>query len=78
MSCSNGMISASFSTITDPYLQPRHLSVNMSYTGPCGVEITNTTDFITISVPFDECGTQATVGYHRLTRNEPAHKKGAS
>ena len=63
MNCTDGRISASFSTITDPHLEPKHLSVNVSYTGACSEEKTNSTDFITISVPFDECGTQATVGH---------------
>ena len=62
MKCTDGRISASFSTITDPHLNAKHLSVNTTYTGPCNERITNSTDFITISVPFDECGTNASVG----------------
>ena len=61
VTCTNGLISASFSRITDPNLEEKHVSINMTYSGTCGMVKENTTDFITIRVPFDECGTNATV-----------------
>lgn len=81
MNCTDGRISASFSTITDPHLEPKHLSVNVSYTGACSEEKTNSTDFITISVPFDECGTQATANsthiiYKTQIRYLPTYSSG--
>lgn len=60
VTCTNGLISASFSRITDPNLEEKHVSINMTYSGTCGMVKENTTDFITIRVPFDECGTNAT------------------
>ena len=66
MECTGGQLTASFSRARDPYLGMKHLSVALDFTGACNVRKSNDTQYISISVPFDECGTQLTVCDYRI------------
>lgn len=58
LECTNGLLTASFSRQRDPYLEEKHLSVALNFTGPCNTQLKTDNDFVSISIPFDECGTQ--------------------
>jgi hypothetical protein len=61
LDCTNGLLSSSFARSRDEFLDEKHLSVALTYTGPCNVVKTKDDDYVTIQIPFDECGTQRSV-----------------
>ncbi|KAL5011431.1 hypothetical protein ScPMuIL_009982 [Solemya velum] len=57
LTCENQRLSASFSRRRDPFLEEKHLTIGKTYNGSCGVKTSNTSRYITIHIPFQECGT---------------------
>ncbi|KAK3593700.1 hypothetical protein CHS0354_013595 [Potamilus streckersoni] len=60
LQCVNNRMNASFSRIRDPYLEEKHLTLSLPYNGTCGMSKSTDLNYVTISIPFDQCGTMAT------------------
>ncbi|XP_062622027.1 deleted in malignant brain tumors 1 protein-like [Saccostrea cucullata] len=58
LECSNGRIRASFSRQHDRNLEEKFLSIFNQTNGVCNVIKTTDTNYVSISIPFDECGTE--------------------
>ncbi|XP_052091440.1 deleted in malignant brain tumors 1 protein-like [Mytilus californianus] len=56
--CADGKFNIQFSRIQDPYLKEEHLSIFSSYIGPCNMKMKNSTNFITVTIPYTDCGTK--------------------
>ncbi|XP_052091441.1 deleted in malignant brain tumors 1 protein-like [Mytilus californianus] len=57
MSCANGNFNIQFSRIQDPHLEERHLTIYHPYNGPCNMAKQTFTTFITVTIPYKDCGT---------------------
>ncbi|KAL8611816.1 hypothetical protein ACOMHN_053537 [Nucella lapillus] len=80
LQCRNGDLIALFNKSRDPNLEPKHLSLDTS----CADLAKDDTDpsFITVTIPFDKCGTSATQNQtHIIYTNtiivEPTSREGA-
>ncbi|KAL3872000.1 hypothetical protein ACJMK2_040119 [Sinanodonta woodiana] len=60
LQCISNRMNASFSRLRDPYLEEKHLTLSLPYNGTCGLSKSTDLNYVTISIPFDQCGTQAT------------------
>ncbi|KAL4218943.1 Zona pellucida-like domain [Mactra antiquata] len=70
LECTDGYLSAGFSRTRDPYLEEKHLSVATLTSGACNVVKETDDNFVTIRIPFDECGTERTSNStHMIYRN---------
>lgn len=81
LDCSNGMLSASFAKSRDAFLEEKHLVPALNYTGPCNFVRDSDEDFVSISIPFDECGTIRTsnathIIYRNVIRYSPTFSTG--
>ncbi|XP_076093133.1 uncharacterized protein LOC143064284 [Mytilus galloprovincialis] len=55
--CADGKFNIQFSRIQDPFLEERHLSIYHPYTGSCNMRKNTSTNYITVTIPYKECGT---------------------
>ncbi|XP_061184939.1 deleted in malignant brain tumors 1 protein-like [Saccostrea echinata] len=60
LDCSDGHIKASFSRKDDRYLEEKFLWIFNQTSGPCYPIKATGANFVSISIPFDECGTLTT------------------
>ncbi|XP_052788727.1 mucin-2-like [Mya arenaria] len=82
LECTDGLLRASFDRSRDKNLETKHLEVALTYTGPCNVVKEATTQFITIAIPFDECGTQSSYNethyfYKNVIKYLPTYTSGS-
>ncbi|XP_076093134.1 uncharacterized protein LOC143064285 [Mytilus galloprovincialis] len=57
LNCAGGHFIIQFSRIQDPNLEARHLKIDHHYTGPCNMTNQTSTNIITVTIPFNGCGT---------------------
>ncbi|XP_062622021.1 deleted in malignant brain tumors 1 protein-like [Saccostrea cucullata] len=60
LECANGQIKALFSLQNDKNLEEKFLTIFNQTTGVCNLVKSTDANFVSISIPFDECGTRVT------------------
>ncbi|XP_071156619.1 uncharacterized protein [Mytilus edulis] len=55
--CADGNFNIQFSRIQDPNLEERHLTIYHPYNGPCNMAKQTSTNIITVTIPYKDCGT---------------------
>ncbi|XP_052220710.1 deleted in malignant brain tumors 1 protein-like isoform X1 [Dreissena polymorpha] len=60
LECSNGLLRASFNKSRDVHLEPKHLQVANSTGSSCTASTDESDQYVSISIPFDECNTLRT------------------
>ncbi|XP_063422569.1 deleted in malignant brain tumors 1 protein-like [Mytilus trossulus] len=56
--CTDGNFNIQFSRIQDPHLEVRHLTIYHPYNGPCNIAKQTSTNIITVTIPYKDCGTE--------------------
>lgn len=61
LQCLDGKLLALFNKSWDPNLEEKFLTIADPYTGDCRVAKDSSGDFVSIEIPFQQCGTKVTV-----------------